>query len=384
GGNSGIGYFICLELARKGAKVYLLCRNEGRTREAIESIKSSLISTSNLSSSEIDLNFIQFDLTKLKSCKLAAETFSQKEERLDILINNATVKSTTPYTITEDGIEIQACTSVGHFCLTTNLLPILKRTAQDQEQKQLGEKKITEKCIKDDHTADQVFKEDILYKRKNHVRIVNITSVAHKFNSEPDFENLNGLNQKRCSGLGRYGNSMLSVLLFTKELQKRLFDSGILCFAVHPGIIADRLFQDNKKLKAIIMALFLRTKESILTETREAAVTPLFAATSLEIELENLGGSYLIPPGKPSKPHPNARDQTGEMGKQLWNLCEDLLHNPDRLQRRGLFKQIKKTNVNNSSKVPKVGNPLTSRRRRSKRVSGGCIAGNSNRMSFNK
>jgi len=42
-------------------------------------------------SMQLDLRFMQLDLQNLKAVKAAAAAFKQKEQRLDILINNAGV-----------------------------------------------------------------------------------------------------------------------------------------------------------------------------------------------------------------------------------------------------------------------------------------------------
>ncbi|OAV91183.1 hypothetical protein, variant 2 [Puccinia triticina 1-1 BBBD Race 1] len=207
GGSTGTGYFISLELARKGAKVYLVCRNEERAQRAIISLRKELPDGS--------FDYIHFDLTRLRTCKDAASTFLKRENRLDILINNAAVSRCSSYSLSEDGIEIQACNTVGHFCLTERLVPLMKRTAQ---------------------VADG-----------RHARIVNITSASHKLNSEPDFASSQGLNQRRCSALERHGNSMLSIIVFNRELQRRLQGTGIICLAVHPGFISDQVLQSGQQ-----------------------------------------------------------------------------------------------------------------------------------------
>lgn len=86
----------------------------------------------------------------------------------------------TPYNLTPDGIEAQACNGTGHFALTIPLLPLLKKTAAMPD---------------------------------SHVRIVNITSAAYRFVyfGKVDFATLEGLNQESWGTLARYGLSKLSV-----------------------------------------------------------------------------------------------------------------------------------------------------------------------------
>ncbi|KAA1115047.1 hypothetical protein PGT21_030298 [Puccinia graminis f. sp. tritici] len=295
GGSTGTGYYIALELARKGAKVYLVCRNEERAQQAITSLRQEVPNGL--------FDYIHFDLTRLRTCKDAAKTFLQRETRLDILVNNAAVRRCSSFSLSEDGVEIQACNTVGHFCLTDRLVPLMKRTAQSAQG--------------------------------HHVRIVNMTSVTHKLNSEPDFTNLQGLNQRRCSALERHGNSMLSIIIFNQELQKRLKGTGILCLAVHPGLVSDQVLHNSKKLRELAMLLIPhRGPNSLIVEAKHAAFTPLYAAIASEVETLQLGGSYLVSPGRPATPHHNARDPTGIAGQKLWATCLRLSYHPHGLGSR--------------------------------------------------
>jgi len=79
-------------LARNGAKVYLAARNREKGLDAIERIKASGLSPGN---GQIEL--LELDLAAPKLAKAAAEEFLKKEERLDILVNNAAVY-VFPYT----------------------------------------------------------------------------------------------------------------------------------------------------------------------------------------------------------------------------------------------------------------------------------------------
>lgn len=139
----------------------------------------------------------------------------------------------TPYQLSPDGIEVQACNATGHFALTVPLLPLLKKTAAMPD---------------------------------SHVRIVNVTSMGYRFaQGTIDFSTLEDLNEKSRSTWGRYGLSKLSVsaifasihyycpdlipvmtqnILFTNELQKRLIESGstnVYCISLHPGNVATEI-----------------------------------------------------------------------------------------------------------------------------------------------
>ena len=82
GGNTGIGYKTCLEMARKGAHVYMASRSEERAKGAIESIKKEL-------GDKAQIEFLKLDLQDLKQVKSAAEEFVKTGKPLNILVNNA-------------------------------------------------------------------------------------------------------------------------------------------------------------------------------------------------------------------------------------------------------------------------------------------------------
>ena len=65
-------------LARKGAKVYLAARDEGKATRAIETLKEEGISPG-------EVVWLQLDLSDPRLAKKAAEEFISKEDRLDIL-----------------------------------------------------------------------------------------------------------------------------------------------------------------------------------------------------------------------------------------------------------------------------------------------------------
>ena len=84
-GNSGIGYETTLQLAKRGARVYIASRSRDRVTEAIANMRQS--------GEPLDIRFLQLDLQDLAKVKAAASEFMRTEQRLDILINNAGVCS---------------------------------------------------------------------------------------------------------------------------------------------------------------------------------------------------------------------------------------------------------------------------------------------------
>uniref|UniRef100_A0A0S1MIA7 NAD(P)-binding protein n=1 Tax=Phakopsora pachyrhizi TaxID=170000 RepID=A0A0S1MIA7_PHAPC len=283
GGNTGIGYITCLELARHGAKVYMACRVQSRAEAAIEKIKQEV--------PDAKIEFLLFDLTILSSAKKAAQEFSSKESRLDILVNNAGIMA-TPYELSPDGIELQACNGTGHFALTAQLLPILKKT---------------------DSTVSD-----------SHVRIINLSSLAHYYLRDPDFSSLEGMNKQHKSTWDRYGNSKLSNILHINELQKALQDTNIHCIAVHPGVVGTDLFRGFFKSYPFLKPL-ASVINFFMTPPAKGALTQLYAATSPEVETKKLKAAYLVPVCEVGKKSALAEDVDGIMGQKFWKLCEKLI-----------------------------------------------------------
>lgn len=303
GGNSGLGYITCLELARKNAKVYMASRNRTKAEEAIQKLKAEL--KKNKTSAGADSNddstahepfveFLEFDLAKVASGKAAAEAFLGKEERLDMLINNAGIMA-TPYELSADGIELQACNGTGHFGLTIPLLPVLKKT--------------------DAEPGSQV-------------RIVNLSSIAHRTSaSNPDFSSLDALNRKYGSTWIRYGNSKLSNILFNNELQRRLEGTNIHCLAVHPGVVDTDLFRglgESFPLLKPFLGIKSIFRGTVLISPEQGALTQLYAATSPDVSEKQLKGKYLVPYAKLETPSRLAQDPDRTLALQFWTLCESL------------------------------------------------------------
>lgn len=85
GANSGIGYETALALAKNGCRVYLACRahvpEERDPRETIEAMRRY--------SGNDEVFFIEADVSSMGSVRRTAKEFASREEKLDILINNA-------------------------------------------------------------------------------------------------------------------------------------------------------------------------------------------------------------------------------------------------------------------------------------------------------
>lgn len=83
----GIGKFIALDFARRGARVILACRSEARGTAALNEIREK---TGNL-----DVHLRLVDLSSMDSVRAFAERILKEEKALHILVNNAGVSGDT-------------------------------------------------------------------------------------------------------------------------------------------------------------------------------------------------------------------------------------------------------------------------------------------------
>jgi len=114
GANSGIGFIAARELARAGAAVVLACRNVQKGEAARDQIAGAI--------PDAKLEVAELDLGSLASVRTFAESFADRHEGPDLLINNAGVMA-PPRSETADGFELQFGTNhLGHFGLTGLLI----------------------------------------------------------------------------------------------------------------------------------------------------------------------------------------------------------------------------------------------------------------------
>lgn len=83
---TGLGYWTALDLANRGARVILACRNLQKAEEAKKKILKEL-------SDGGDVVVRHLDLSSMRSVRQFARETYEQESRLDILINNAAVSS---------------------------------------------------------------------------------------------------------------------------------------------------------------------------------------------------------------------------------------------------------------------------------------------------
>ncbi|XP_015268799.1 PREDICTED: retinol dehydrogenase 12 [Gekko japonicus] len=266
GGSTGIGKETAKDLARRGARIILACRDMAKGEAAACEIQTS---TGNQ-----QVIVKKLDLADTKSIREFAENFLKEENELHILINNAGVMM-CPYSKTADGFEMHmGVNHLGHFLLTFLLLERLKQSAP--------------------------------------ARIVNVSSLAHH-GGKIRFHDLQS--EKSYNRTLAYCHSKLANILFTRELAKRLQGTGVTVNALHPGSVQTELTRHVPLVDIIWrkITFFLKTPQ-------EGAQTSVYCAVAEE--LESVSGKYF---SDCQPAYVSAQGRNEETAKQLWKVSCELL-----------------------------------------------------------
>ncbi|RWS18052.1 uncharacterized protein B4U79_03978 [Dinothrombium tinctorium] len=269
GGNTGIGKEAAIDLAKRGGKVIIVCRNAERAENAVKDIKEA--------SKSDNVHYYLMDLASLQSVREAAAKILENEKRIDILINNAGIMM-TPYTKTIDGYESQFATNyLGHFLFT---LLLMKRI-----------------------------------KESKNARIINVSSEAHK-NGSINFDDINS--EKYYSPFYAYANSKLANILFTRELSRRLGETDVHVYALHPGFVHTELGRsvENSVVKYIINFLM----RWIGKTSQQGAQTIIYCAVD-----ENAGNETGLYYSECMAFHPSTQALSHETAAKLWDLSLEMV-----------------------------------------------------------
>ena len=270
GSNTGIGKETARDLARRGARVILACRNVQKAKEVAKKIQDE---TGNK-----QVLVKELDLAALKSVRNFSNEIHETEERLDVLINNAGIMR-CPYWKTEDGFEMQlGVNHLGHFLLTNLLVDMLEKSKSS--------------------------------------RIVNVSSLAHA-RGNINFDDLQS-EENYSPGLA-YAQSKLANVLFTRELSKRLEGKGVIAVALHPGVVKTDLARHLSISKSWLASTILFPLAWLFFKTpTQGAQTSIHCAVADDVE----SGLYYSD-CKPKEPAAQGKDDG--VAKKLWEVSADLV-----------------------------------------------------------
>jgi dehydrogenase/reductase SDR family protein 12 len=119
GATSGVGRAAAVAMARLGATVRIVGRDEGRTAAAAAEITAE-------AAAELPVTFGIADMGRLSDVRRFADQFAAGNDHLDVLVHNAGALSAA-YHVTGEGFEATYAAQVlGPHLMTTALLPLLQ------------------------------------------------------------------------------------------------------------------------------------------------------------------------------------------------------------------------------------------------------------------
>lgn len=229
GATDGIGRETARALASQGHKVIVHGRTPARAEEAARLVLRDLPTA--------DLATAAADLSRLAEVRALAEALRAAHPRLDVLVHNAGVYTTTRQ-VTPDGLELTlAVNHLAPFLLTHLLLDRVKQARG---------------------------------------RVVVVSSGVHG-NASLDLEDLQGA--RSWDGYGAYARSKLCNVLFAAELAERLVGSGATANSLHPGVVGTKLLRAGFAMEGP-------------DTPAQGAATSVYLATSPEVE--GVSGRYFV------------------------------------------------------------------------------------------
>jgi NAD(P)-dependent dehydrogenase (short-subunit alcohol dehydrogenase family) len=266
GATNGIGQVTARELARQGANVIGVGRDQQKCEQVAEQIK---IETRNP-----NVEFLTADLSIQAQIRQLVEEFQHKYDRLDVLVNNAGGYFQRRV-ISQDGIEMTlALDHLNYFLLTNLLLEQIKASAP--------------------------------------ARIVNVSSGAH-MGGKINFADIEL--KRGYYGWNAYAQSKLANVLFTYELDRRLGDH-VSVNALHPGFVASNFGMNNGGVIKLSMK-FVHRFSAISPE--KGAQTSIYLASSPEVE--GISGKYFFE----QQPIPSSPESYNEeTAAKLWEVSEEM------------------------------------------------------------
>ncbi len=267
GGTGGIGKATAIGLAALGARVGITGRDPARTEAAAAGIRDTAGSPA--------VDAFPADMSVQAGVRQLAAQVLDTYPRLDVLVNNAGGFWAHRH-VTADGLEHTfALNHLAPFLLTSLLLDRLIASAP--------------------------------------ARIVNVSSAAHT-SGRIDFDDLQG--ERNYSGQRAYSQSKLANVMFTYELAQRLQGTGVTATVLHPGVVRTSFGAEDQ---AAYLAVMIRVARPFMKTTAQGAATPIYLASSPQVE--GITGQYFVD-RQPKASSKASYDTTA--AARLWQASIDL------------------------------------------------------------
>ena len=259
--------------------MYVAGRSKDKADAAMSEFKKAV------PSSDGRLEFLQLDLADLASISSSVVDFLAKEQRLDVLTNNAGVMQPPKGSKAAQGHELQMGTNcLGAFLFTQLLTPILQKTAASSPP---GSVRVT-------WAASLV-----TLGAPTHGVAFDTSTSSPKVHGVPGFD---------------YGQSKAGNVLLAQEYQKHHMDDGIVSNAWNPGNLDSELMRHSSNLLRSLIRWML------LYPSVYGAYTELYAGWSEEAGRETMKGKYFGPWGREVMLR---KDLDGSVNQQrFWEWCE--------------------------------------------------------------
>ncbi|KAF7930432.1 uncharacterized protein EAE98_004832 [Botrytis deweyae] len=285
GGNQGVGYELIKMLYPTDATIYMGSRSSSSAHTAIAEITACDPARAE------NLIFLPLDLMDFHSIRAAAEMFLAREEKLDVLWNNAGIGGLPPGTKTKQGIEgHMGVNVVGTYYFTRLLLGCLRRAVEGGVE--------------------------------NSVRIVWTTSWMAEGKSPEGGVRMQDLERGGCGNeYVDYAVSRAAGWMMGVEAGKRWGGEGILSLIQNPGNLRTQAYRTQPPLTKFFINLLPHP-------AKLGAYTELFAGLSPLTSQDQ--GAYIIPWGRiqPRHRHPRAdiyAAMDAGRGAEVWEWCERMI-----------------------------------------------------------
>lgn len=275
GGYAGVGKELCKILYQHNGTVYVAGRSRSKYDAAEAEIKKAH------PGSKGKLEFLHLDLADLPTIKASADAFLAKEQRLDVLTNNAGVMTPPAGSKTAQGHELQLGTNVlGPWLFTHHLTPILVETAASSP--------------------------------KGSVRVTWAASLATAFSPKAGLKWDGDAPKTHGKPPIDYAQSKAANYLLAAEFASRFGKEGVVSNAWNPGNLRSELQRHQAGVEKFVTSL-------VVFDTVLGAYTELYAGWSPEAGEEANAGKYIVPWGRFGKVKPDL--EASPEGPKLWEWC---------------------------------------------------------------
>jgi NAD(P)-dependent dehydrogenase (short-subunit alcohol dehydrogenase family) len=239
GATNGIGHATALGLAKKGARIVAVARDQKKAEDLV----SEIAKIPGAPKAEIVLA----DLSEMSQVVKASDQIRTRFDHVDVLINNAAVIY-DKYTESKEGLERSyACNSLAPLLLTLSLKPSLAKAP--------------------------------------HPRVVIVSSTVHE--DAPFLKDYLSVAKPKFQTLKIYAQTKLRNVILTRVLSERWKADGITVNCLHPGVVDTGLMGG---LDNVIFKTLFKVVQLFFLSPEKGARTSIFVAC--DPSLADVTGEY--------------------------------------------------------------------------------------------